>query len=439
MTTSPIRVVIIGAGYTGIWGYKFLKARLGRKLKSGDVQVTVIAPKTYHSFHGWTAESMTGIISIANRQSPLRRIFKGQNLLQAYVTGIDLEEKSVSAQFLSDGRVEEVPFDHLLIANGSYDNMESVLGLHQHGYSVKAPGGVSATRNQLLRLIEAADSLPEGDEQKKWMSIVVAGGGFSGVEFSSNIAEMYQSFKKFYPVLQKSKMRIVLVHSGEKLLPVLRPRYDKLADYCTRELEKYGIEILFNTRLVEVTEHGAKLSDGEFIPSKMVLSTLGQRMTALPGTESLSRNDKGQIIADEFLRVQGYDYLWVGGDTAQVMHHSGQPCPMNALWAIMHGKWAGENIAFSISGKKLKPFTYRGLGQAASMGVGKGASELYTVQLTGWIGWFARFFFFLYFQPSRRQAVRVFGDWLSLPFLGRYMNLSKIWTRQPETLQDPTT
>jgi NADH dehydrogenase len=437
MTKTPIRVVIIGAGYTGIWAYKFLAARLGGKLKNGDVTVTVIAPKTYHSFHGWTAESLTGIISIANRQSPLRRLFKGQNVLQAKVVCINTENKTVSAEYLSDGRVEEIPFDHLLIANGSYDNMESVKGLHQFGYTVKASGGVAATRNQLLRLIETADSLPAGAEQDKWMTVVVAGGGFAGVEFSSNIAEMYEAYKKFYPVLQKRKVRVVLVHSGDKLLPVLRPRYDGLADYCTDELKKYGIEIYFNTRLAEVTDDGALLSNGEFIPTKTVLSTVGQRPTILKGTESLPRTSKGLVIADEFLHVEGHDNIWIGGDAAQVMHKSGVPCPANALWAIMHGKWTGENIAYTILGKKLKPFNYWGLGQAASLGVGKGASELYTVQLKGWIGWLARFFFFLYFQPSRRQAVRVFGDWMTLAFLGRYMSISSEWQREPEAHHEP--
>ena len=437
MEKTPIRVVIIGAGYTGIWAFKFLQARLGNKLKNGDVKVTVIAPKNYHSFHGWTAESITGIIAINNRQSPIRRIFQGQEVLQANVVHVDVEKKFVSAQFLSDKRIEDVAFDHLVIANGSYDNMESVKGLHDYGYTVKAPGGVSATRNQLLHIIETADALDAGPEQDKWMTVVVAGGGFAGVEFSSAIAEMYEDYKKFYSVLQRRKVKVVLVHSGDSLLPVLRPRYEKLAEYCTRELEKYGVEMRFNTRISEVQADGVLLSNGEFIPSKTVLSTVGQRLTVLSGTETLPRTDKGLIITDEFLHVKGQSNIWAGGDAAQVMHKDGYPCPSNALWAVIEGKWVGENIAYSILGKKLKPFTYRGLGQAASMGVGKGASELYTVQLTGWIGWFARFFFFLYFQPSRRQAVRIFGDWMSLAFLGRYMSISSEWQRQPEIPAKP--
>lgn len=426
------KVVIIGGGYTGIWGFKNLNHHLRGQIKRGEVKVTIICPKNYHSFHGWTAESLTGIVSIANRQSPLRRVFSGQDLRRAVAESVDLQRQIVNIRYLSDGRTEEVPYDHLLFANGSYDNMERVTGLAQYGWSVKAQGGVTATRNQLLRLLDVAESLPAGAERDAWMSIVVAGGGFAGVEIASNVAEMYESLKRFYPILQTQKVRITLIHSGDKLLPVMRPQYDYLADYCTQEVQKYGIEIHFETRLESVTQDGAGLSNGQFIASKTVICTVGQRPTIFAGTESLPRSAKGLLIADEYLRVKGASNVWAGGDAAEVPYIKGGICPANALWAIKHGVWAGGNIAFTIRGKSLKKFSYRGLGQAASMGVGKGMSELYGRQFTGWIGWFLRFFFFLYFQPSPRQAVRVFGDWFTLPLLGRYMTLSSEWQREKE-------
>lgn len=426
---KPTRIVIVGGGYTGIWGFKFARRGLRKQMRNGNVEVTVISPKSYHSFHGWTAEALTGVISIPNRQSPLRRIFKGHTLLHASAENIDLDQQTVTIRYISDGRMEDIPYDHLLIANGSYDNMESVTGLQEFGWTVKASGGVRATRNQFIRAIEMGDSLPEGEERDKWMTVVIGGGGFAGVEIAAAIAEMYEGYEKFYNVLKSQKMRIVLVHSGDALLPVIRPRYDRMADYCARELEKYGVDIRYNTRLEEVTADGAILSDGTFIPSYTVVCTVGQRCTVFPGTEALPRTDKGLIITDEFLRVEGYDNVWTGGDAAQVPYIKGGTCPANALWAIMHGVWAGQNIARTIKGQTLKKFTYRGLGQAASMGVGKGAVELYNMQFTGWFGWLLRLGFFLYFQPSRRQAVRIFGDWLTLGILGRYMSLSSEWRR----------
>lgn len=107
------------------------------------------------------------------------------------------------------------------------------------------------------------------------------------------------------------------------------------------------------------------------------------------------------------------DTIWAGGDTAAVPYIGGGICPSNALWAFKHGQWIGTNIARTVKGNpRLKPFNFKGLGQSASLGVGKGASELFGVQLTGWMGWLARFFFFLYYQLSSAYAFRLFflGD-----------------------------
>jgi NADH dehydrogenase len=88
---------------------------------------------------------------------------------------------------------------------------------------------------------------------------------------------------------------------------------------------------------------------------------------------------------------------------------------------MKHGERAGDNIARCIQGKELLPFTYPGLGQVASLGIGKGAAEVWGLQFTGWPGWFMRMGFFLWFMPSSAKALRVSLDWLTLPLTGRRM------------------
>lgn len=425
MATGPVRVVIVGAGYTAVWAVLALQRRLGRRLREGDVEITVVAPKTYHSFHGWTAESVTGIVASQNRQSPLRRLLRGHRFILAHATAVDPAQRTVAIAHVEGGRAETLAYDHLLIASGARDNVEAAPGLARHGYSVKAAGGVERVRNALLTGLEAAQGLPPGPERDAWLTVVVAGGGFAGVELSANIAEMFEGVKRYYPVLAETKPRVVLVHSGDALLPVLRPRFDSVAAYATRQLQKYGVEIVLGTKLVEVTDDGATLSSGVAVPARMVISTVGQTVVTLPGTEAFARNGRGLLVADAFLRVKDQDNVWTGGDAAEVPHVKGGSCPTNALWAIKHGVWAGGNIARAIAGKRLKRFTYPGLGQAASLGVGKGAGELYGVPVTGWVGWFARFFFFLYYQPSSRNAARVFFDWVLFAALGRQITITR--------------
>jgi NADH dehydrogenase len=206
------------------------------------------------------------------------------------------------------------------------------------------------------------------------------------------------------------------------VLPQLQPRIATLVSYATAQLERYGVDLRLGARLAQVTPAGALLSDGIFIPSATVISTVGQRVVTIPGLESLPRVESGRLVADPYLRVTGQDNIWVGGDVAQAMRPTaGAPCPSDALWAIKHGECIGQNVGLMIRDKPLRPFTYRGLGQAASLGVGKGAAELYGVCFTGWVAWLLRLVFFLRFVPSRTQRMRVLLDVLTLPVLGRHV------------------
>jgi NADH dehydrogenase FAD-containing subunit len=419
-TGQPTRIVIVGAGYTGIWSNRFLQRRLKAMIRHGEVQITVICPKNYHSLHGFTAEALCGIVAVANRQNPLRLLMRNVRLIRGYAERIDTVGQEVFVKLVGGGNTIAVAYNHLVLANGSYDAMNKVPGLYQYGYSLKESGGVLATRNRIIKMLDYADVCDDTKQITESLCFVVAGGGFCGVEIAANLAEMLHSMRKLYPVLERHKPRVVIIHSGNNLIPELRPRFERLADYAMRELQKWGVEIKLNTRLVEVTPKSAVLSDGTSVPTCTIISTIGQRRIVLPGTEHFPRTKEGLLITDKFLHVDGEMNVWTGGDSAQVMHTNGSPCPGNALWAVMHGVWIGDNLGRAMQGKMPRKFNYRGIGHAASLGIGKGITELNGVQFTGWIAWLLRLSFCLYFMPSRRQAVRAMFDWIMLPILGRY-------------------
>jgi NADH:ubiquinone reductase (H+-translocating) len=169
-----------------------------------------------------------------------------------------------------------------------------------------------------------------------------------------------------------------------------------------------------------VSEDGATCDDGTFIPSATVLSTLGQARSRLAGTEDFERTADGRILADPELRVQQQPNVWIAGDIAHVSHpREGGACPPNALWAIKGGEHVGANIARTLLGKPIKAFTFPGLGQAASLGVGQGITELYGMQFTGWFAWTLRLLLFHHFMPSKKKALKVMLDFITLPLLGR--------------------
>lgn len=420
--SQPVRIVMLGGGYVSVLAYRALAQRLKRELRQRQVELTVIAPESQHVFHGWTNEVLGGIIPLPHYLTPLRPLLKHARFVRGRALTVDTQQQKLLVALTGPGSYQEqISYDHLLIGTGSYDQDEALPGLGKHAWKLKETGSILALRNHLLGLMEQADSISDPQERERLLSIVVAGGGFTGVEICATIAELLQVAERHYPALRTHKTRLVLVHSGQTLLPEYLPNFKRLTVYAERQLKAYGVDVRFETRLCEVTADGAHLSDGSFIHSQTVISTIGQALRPLPGTEHLQRAPDGRLLTDPYLHTLGQTNIWASGDVAFVIHQrSGSPCPANALWAIKHGERVGDNIARAIQAQPLRPFTYPGLGQAASLGIGKGAAELYGIELTGWIGWILRIFFFLYFMPSRVQAARVFFNWLTLPLFGRH-------------------
>jgi NADH dehydrogenase len=247
------------------------------------------------------------------------------------------------------------------------------------------------------------------------LRFVIAGSGYTGVEIATNLAEMIEVIRKKYPGLQKIKPTIILINSRKEILPGLQPGMKSIRSYTEKILQQYGIKILHQTKITRVTAQGAYLSDGSFIESRMVISTIGQTRININGTQNMERDCEKRILTNSFLQVKNQEAIWGAGDAVHVTHTiSKNACPSNALWAIKQGEHAGKNIARAILSQPLKSFTYKGLGQCASLGIGKGIGELYGIQFTGWIAWIARWFFFQHFMPLKKIMWHEIADWARL-------------------------
>ena len=391
-------IVIAGGGYTGVWAARAI-TRAARAGAIDGVRVRLVSAALDHSFHGWTAEVITGHVRADRARVPLARLLPGVEIISGSVTAVRADERIVHAATPDGPRT--LPFDQLVVGVGSRDATARVPGLAEHGWSLKDPDGLAALRVRL------AESAPDA-------TVVVAGGGFTGVEAATAIAQ------------RLPRARVVLAHRGAEALPMLRPRYARIADYAVAQARRSGVEFLPGSRLCRVTAEGADLGAAGFVASNTVISTIGQTPVPLPGLDGFPRDDSGRLRTDRCLRVA--PGIWAGGDVAAVPHPGGDgPCPANALWAIYHGKRIGANVVRVVQGRAPRPFTFPGLGQGASLGVGRGATELYGVQLTGWPAWLARWFFFHWFMPSRAIAARTALDWLAGAQPDRGVRAAKPW------------
>lgn len=385
---APTEVVVLGGGYTAVWGARALARGLRRQLREGSVRVTVVSSTTAHAFHGWTGEVLSGHVRGERARTALVDVVPPAWVLHGCATALDPVARTVAVT--TDDGVRLVPFDHLLVATGSRDARERVPGLAVHGWSLKDDGGLEAL---VVRLGSACGPA------------VVVGGGLAGTEAAVAMAARLRR--------DDPAARVVLVHGGERALPDLRPRFERVARYAVEQAERAGVEVRCGARVARVDEGAVVLDDGTSIPARTVVSAVGQVVVALPGLAA-ERAPDGRLVVDRQLRTT-VDGVWAGGDAAAVPHPNGSgPCPPNALWAIKAGTRAGRNIARTVRGRRARAFRFPGLGQAASLGVGRGAAELYGVQLTGWVAWLTRWVFFHAFMPSRRAALAAVGDWALL-------------------------
>jgi len=421
MKKNMKHIVLIGGGYASIWAYRSLVNELMIEMMMGMVQVKVICPEEFHFYHGWTAESLMGIIQDQNRMSPLKEIFKHAEIIKGKAVQIDVPSRTIHVE-MNNGSKSVVVYDQLFIGIGATDT-KTVEGLSEHGYLLKSHPAYLRSKMRLQWLISQAAATPS--EAQNYLRFVIAGCGFTGVEIASNLAEYIDGLKNQYPSLRNIKPLIYLVNSKAAILPELQSRFNGMRHYAEKTLVQYGVTIIHNRKICLVTSRGVFLNDGVFLESQMVISTIGQSRITLAGTENMERDPEKRIITNTFLQVKNHEEIWGAGDTVHVTHSKLlKACPSNALWAIKQGEHAGSNIARVILSQPPKPFTYKGLGQCASLGIGKGIGEIYGIPFTGRLAWIMRWLFFQYFMPSKKVMWQEIKDWFHLFLTGKRKELT---------------
>jgi NADH dehydrogenase len=384
-------VVFVGGGYATLHAYQVLTRRRRREIRRGQLELVVISADDHHSFHGFTGEVLAGALPFEVTRTSLHEAMPQAAVVPGMVTHVDRDQQLVTYVRVgpaAKGAVETLRYDELVVAPGGREPVQDVPGLSEHGFTLRSPGDMRRLLARLVLLEHPAAGRQPSD-------LVVVGGGYAGVELAAALAAR--------PTTVRGR-RVHLIHSGPAVLAQLRDDHPGLARRADRELDRLGVQVHCDVRVVTVGRQHVALSDGRVLPTSLVLSTTGQRAVQLPGLESLPADGTGRLLTTpDFAVAPG---IWAAGDAARVNHpRTRNPVPANALWAIKAGDHLGLNLARTVAGRPTRPFRYLGLGQAAAFGVGRGVAELYGLPLTGWVAWVTRLAFFIRFMPSQANAV----------------------------------
>ncbi len=300
-------------------------------------------------------------------------------------------------------------YDHLVLALGRVENFTIVRGLHEHGFHFKNLGDALALRSRLIRLLETADSEPDAETRRRLLTIVMAGGGFSGVEGIAAVNDFIRKVIHRYPRLSASDVRIILLQSGPRILPELP---ESLSLYAQRLLDRRQVELRLRTRLAAVTADEAILNDGKRIATKTVIATVGASsnpiLAALPCGQEQHR-----IQVDANLEVPGYPGVWALGVCALVRdYRTGEPCPPTAQYAVAEAKCLASNILAAIDGGKKRGFSFTPSGLMGSLGHRSAVGEVMGLKVSGLLAWFLWRAVYWQKMPGVRRRFHVALDWL---------------------------
>ena len=398
------RILILGGGFGGLYTALELEKELGG---DSSVEITLVNRENFFLFTPMLHEIAASDLDFTHIVNPIRRLLRKVEFFHGEVQSIDLQSRCVLVTHGPERHPHKLDYDCLVIALGSTTNYYGILGLEGKAVAMKSLGDAIHLRNQLIDLLEEADFECALGSRNELLTVVVAGGGFSGVETVAAVNDFLRGSLAMYPHLVGSLIRVVLVHPGEIVLPELGP---ELGLYAQRKLAGRGVEIRVKTKVERISESGVELDDGTTIEAKTIVWTAGTSPS--PVLQALPCAKKhGRLLANSFLELPEFDRVWALGDCAFIPDGAGKPYPPTAQHAMRQGKTVARNIVATFRGSERKKFEYSTLGQLAAIGRRTGVANILGVNFSGFLAWFLWRTIYLGKLPRLEKKVRVAFDW----------------------------
>jgi len=394
------RIVIVGGGFAGIT----LAEQLEHTLPP-EWDLTLVSQENFITYNPLLPEVVGASIMPGHVVAPLRQMIHCSKVCMAQVSEIDLENKVV--HYLGEGS-GMLHYDQLVLAVGSAANLNLVKGMAKYALPLKTIGDALFLRNRIIARLEQAELQPD-QEARRWLtSFVIVGGGFSGVETAGELIDFLVASLRYYPRIRREDLRVVLLHSQERLLPELSP---KLGEFAGRKMMKRGIEVRLSARASRIDDRHVTLADGEIIPAGTVICTIGTMANPLVSDLPLPK-DRGRIVTNPDLSVPGHPGVWAAGDCAAVPNAmDGKTSPPTAQFADRQARVLSRNIVAGIEGLPTEAFRYQPVGQLSSIGHNKAVAEMFGLRISGFVAWLLWRGVYLLKIPTLARKARLFLEW----------------------------
>nr|WP_180205420.1 NAD(P)/FAD-dependent oxidoreductase [Pseudomonas sp. SbOxS1]NYU05518.1 NAD(P)/FAD-dependent oxidoreductase [Pseudomonas sp. SbOxS1] len=332
------QILIIGAGFGGVWS-ALSAARLLDKHDRNDVEITVLAPQAELRIRPRFYEP-----DVHTMKAPLNELFDavGVKFVKGSAEVIDEHGKQVSYTNAA-GIQGTLGYDRLVLAAGSKLMRPPVDGMLEHAFDVDEIESATHLEAHIKSLKDKPVSAARN-------TVVVAGGGFTGIETATEMPARLRAV-----LGENADIRVIVVDRAPQVAAALG---DGIRPSIVEASQHLGIEWVLNATVAAVDSHGVTLADGERIESNTVIWTVGFRANALTEQVQGTRDHQGRLHVDQHLKVRGHADVYASGDVAYAATDDlGNFAAMSCQHAIALGRYAGNNVAAELLGVEPMPYS----------------------------------------------------------------------------------
>lgn len=404
-------VLILGGGFAGAYCARALGRALGPQ---ANQRVALVAERNVLVFHPMLAEVAGGTLSPLDVVNPLRHFCRHVDVLQGAVKRIDWEAGTVIVDGGRFSRNHVISFGHLVVGIGNTTDLSRMPGMQEFGLPMKNTADAIRIRVAILNRLEEANLVDDEALRARLLTFVIVGGGYTGVETAGQVQDLILGARRYYSNLRDKPIRVILLHSRAHLLEEIG---QQLGDHAAKVLQRRGMEIILNARVEEATSHGIFYNGGRFLEAHTIIASIGSAPSpvVLDLCQQLGlKADRGRIPTEATMQVPGTRTLWAAGDCAAVPWSDkgeSKTSPPTAQFALRQGSQLGANVLRALRNEPLKPFTYRYMGQLATVGAREAVAEVMGFHFSGFVAWIMWRTIYLAKLPGIARRLRVMIDW----------------------------
>lgn len=397
------RVIIIGAGFGGLFA--------ARTLAGKNVDVLLVDRHNFHTFTPLLYQVATCALDPSEIAYPVRTIFRENkhiHTLLGEVTHIDYTAQQVYVH--TPQGMQQEPYDYLIIATGSTPSYFGNDAFREHALELRTLSDAVKLRNHVLIQFEQAAWSQDAAQIEALTTIVVVGGGPTGLETAGAIYELYNHVLKLDYSQRELHARVILVEAQSHLLA---PYPEALRTAALAQLRSLGVEVLLGKAVTAVAADRVTLADGTVIPTHTLVWSAGVRASTVAEMLNVPLQRGQRLPIQPTTEVQGRTHIYAVGDIAYLEDAQGVPYPMLIPVAQQQGVLAAENILAEINGRSPQLFSYHDRGIMATIGRRRAVAWIYNrIPLKGYIAWLAWLSLHLITLLGFRNRLSVFLKWV---------------------------